>query len=88
MQAGCDLCLLVVADKGQDDDGRLLSLEVVHCCYSDTVIQVDSADVRCKPRLATCRSLYRWCALLLFAPLLTESFIELQHCAALTTELS
>jgi len=78
MQAG-DLSLLVVADQGQDDDCRLLSLEVVHCCNSDTVIQVDSADVSCKPQLATGRSLYRCCALLLFAALLTEGLSELQH---------
>ena len=49
MQAGHDLSLLVVADQRQDDDGRLLSLEVVHRRNSDTVIQVDSADVSCKP---------------------------------------
>ncbi len=72
LQAGCDLSLLVVANQGQDDDCRLLSLEVVHCCNSDTIVQVDSADVSCKPQLATCRSLYRPCALVLFAALLTE----------------
>ncbi len=76
MQAGCDLNLLVVADQGQDDDGRLLSLEVVHCCNSDTVVQVDSADVSCKTQLATCRSLYRCYAFLLFAALPTESSLS------------
>ncbi len=82
MQAVCELSLLVVADQGQDDDGRFLPLEVVHCCNSDTVIQIDSADVSCKPLLATCRSLYRPCALLLFAALLSKSPSELQHCCS------
>lgn len=39
--------LLVVADQRQNDDGRFLSLEVVHCGHSHTLLQADLGNTSC-----------------------------------------
>lgn len=45
---------LVIAHKGQDDDGGLLSLEVVHCGNPHRVFQADLADTRGRSRRCAC----------------------------------
>lgn len=46
--------LLVVAHKRQDDNGRLLSLEVVHCGDPHRVLQADLTDTRGWRRHCAC----------------------------------